>query len=82
MKVFVFPPYLLDVFIAISKKIRPDVIVIRGYFTVKNPWEYAGTPEPVMSPVVPLFPHYRKIRGHNSKKCGTGWNYSSDFRQE
>jgi len=53
---------------AISPKTRPDVIVIRGCFTAKNPCENPGTPEPATSPVIPHFPHPADFRGHNFKK--------------
>ena len=38
----------------------------------ENPFGNSGTTEPAASPVVPLFPHPRYFRGHNSEKCGTG----------
>ena len=51
-------------------------------FTVKNPCENSGTPEPATSPVIPHFPHPPNFRGHNSEKCGTGPELFNDFRRE
>jgi len=51
-------------------------------FTVKNPCENSGTPEPATSPVIPHFPHPPNFRGHNSEKCGTGLELFNDFRWE
>ncbi len=51
-------------------------------FAVKKPYENSGTPEPVMSAVVPYFPHPRNFRGHYSEKCGTGPELPNDARRE